>query len=163
MRSRAYLFRCAALCTIGVLAGLALAGCASGQSTPPSSGLLDQLFAKTPADEPPPPPAKEACGTPAQCKSALKKMVDDPNRGWVGEQQSAAQYTSGMRHFAYRALRKKLSCRELGLALGEVRGASKSLTGTVPGVSPEQLTRTRALNTQVEAELSKEHGARCRA
>lgn len=163
MRSRAVLSRCAA-----ALAGLALAGCAV--STPTSShppfGLLDQLLGKTPAEEPPPPPPpheKHGCDTPAQCRSALKKLVDDPKRGWVGEQQAPAAYTSGTRLFAYRAVRKKLSCRELALALTEVRAASKSLAGNVAGVSPDQLSRTRALSTQVEAELSKEQGGRCRA
>ena len=105
--------------------------------------------------------AKESCGTPAQCKTALKKMVDDPKRGWVGQPQPAVAYTNGTRLFAYRALRTKLTCRELRLALGEVRAASKSLAGDVPGVSPEQLTRTRALSGQVETELSNERGARC--
>jgi hypothetical protein len=161
MRSRAVLSRCAA-----ALAGLALAGCAVSAPTSSNAqfGLLDQLLGKTPPEEPPPPPPeKQGCGTPAQCKSALKKLVDDPKRGWVGEQQPAATYTSGMRLFAYRAMRKKLSCRELAMALTEVRAASKSLAGNVAGVSPDQLSRTRALSTQVEAELSKEQGGRCRA
>jgi hypothetical protein len=166
MRSRACISRLATLGTFSVLAAFVLAGCTStttGSIAP--SGLLDQLLAKTPVEDPPPPPPpeKHGCGTPAQCKTALKRMVDDRKRGWVGEPQPAAEYTDGTRLFAYRAVRKKLSCHELELAATELRAASKSLAGSVPGVSPEQLSRTRLLNTQVEAELAKERGARCRA
>jgi hypothetical protein len=88
-------------------------------------------------------------------------MVDNPKRGWVGQQQAAEAYTDGTRLFAYRALRTKLTCRELSLALTEVRAASKSLSGEVPGATPDQLNRTRALSRQVETELSQERGGRC--
>jgi hypothetical protein len=158
--------------TATLFAGLVLAGCAgASQNSGPTPSLLDKLLATTtPAQEEdvasiekaPPPAAKNSCGSPAQCKSALKKMVDNPKRGWVGQHQHPAAYTDGTRLFAYRALRAKLSCRELSAALTEVHGASKSLAGEVPGVSKEQLTRTRALNSQVENELAKERGARCK-
>ena len=158
--------RRAARRTAGLLLGLLLAGCAaagnSNSGTTP--GLLDKLLATTvPAPEPTPPPVeKESCGTTSQCKTALKKMIDSPKRGWVGQEQPPAAYTDGTRLFAYRALRAKLSCRELNLALTEVRGASKSLAGDVPGVKQDQISRTRALNTQVEGELAKERGVRCK-
>jgi hypothetical protein len=128
-------------------------------------GLFDKLLGAAPPETAAiePAPKYEGCGTPAQCKTALKKMVDDRKRGWVGDHQPAAAYSDGTRLFAYRALRKKLTCRELTLALTEVHAAAKSLAGEVPGVSPEQISRTRLLSTQVEGELSKEHGARCRA
>lgn len=90
-------------------------------------------------------------------------MVDNPKRGWVGQEQAPAAYTDGTRLFAYRALRTKLTCRELGMALSEVRAASKSLAGDVPGVSRDQLARTRSLNSQVEGELAKESSKRCKA
>jgi hypothetical protein len=149
--------------------GLLLAGCAG--ATGPSGGSLN-LFEKllgAPPVEPAPPPApapvvqKESCGTPAQCKTALKKMVESPKRGWVGQEQDAAAYADGTRLFAYRALRTKLSCRELSAALGEVRTASKSLAGEVQGVTPDQLARTRALSTQVEGELARERSGRCKS
>ena len=148
---------------ISVLAGVLLAGCTAfgNQSSSPTPSLLDKLLAKPPPENGPAVAEKDSCGTPAQCKTALKKMVNDPKRGWVGQPQPAVAYTNGTRLFAYRALRTRLSCGELRLALGEVRAASKSLASDVPGVSPEQLTRTRALNSQVETELSKERGARC--
>ncbi|MBX9591608.1 MAG: hypothetical protein K2X43_20140 [Hyphomonadaceae bacterium] len=147
-----------------------LAGCAgaSGQNSSATPSILDKLLATSPPAEPAPvaaaaPTAEgENCGSPAQCKSALKKMVDSPKRGWVGQVQSPAAYSDGTRLFAYRALRTKLSCRELSLALTEVRTTSKSLAGEVAGVSPDQVARTRALNSQVEGELARERGARCK-
>jgi hypothetical protein len=48
------------------------------------------------------------------------------------------------------------------LAVDEVRAASKSLGRPVPGMSAEQLSRTRALSAQVEGELTKERAGRCR-
>ncbi len=165
MRCRVHLRRYVALGTFAVLAAAALAGCAASGNTSSSGqfGLLDQLIGKGPAEVFPPPPEAESCGTPAQCKLALKRMVDDPKRGWVGEQHSAGAYADGTRLFAYRGVRKKLSCPQLSLALTEVRAASKSLAGSVPGVSPEHLSRTRTLSTQVETELAKEQAGRCRA
>jgi len=160
--------RLAAHCTTALLAALLLAGCAAAgnQNSPSTPGLLDKLLAATsPAPEPvAPAPSleKESCGTPAQCKSALKKLVESPKRGWVGQHQSPAAYIDGTRLFAYRALRTKLSCRELNLALTETRTVSKSLAGEVPGASADQISRTRALNSQVEGELSRERGVRCK-
>lgn len=110
-----------------------------------------------------PAPAYEDCGTAAQCKAVLKTLIDDRDRSWVGQQQPAAAYANGTRLFAYRALRKKLNCRELGLALDEVGLTAKAYSWPVPGLTQEQTTRTRALSAQVEGELTKERAARCRA
>jgi hypothetical protein len=146
-----------------VAPSIVLCGCAGG-SLPGASGpgFLDKMFASAP----PPEPAAEKksdCGTPAQCRSALKAIVDSPKRGWVGQRMPADAYTDGTRLFAYRALRKRLNCRELSLAVDEVRAVSKSLNGPMPGINPEQASRTRALNSQVESELVQERSARCRA
>ena len=167
MRPIAFLSRPGGHRTAVVLAGFLLAGCAGSSQTNTTPNLLDKLLATTtPAPEAPASPPtveNESCGNPAQCRSALKKMVDNPKRGWVGQPQSPAAYTDGTRLFAYRALRTKLNCRELTAALTEVRGASKSLAGEVPGVSANQVSRTRALNGQVESELAKERGVRCKS
>jgi hypothetical protein len=108
-------------------------------------------------------PKPSGCGTPAQCRSALKTMVDSPKRPWVGQQMPPDAYADGTRLFAYRALRKRLKCDELARAITEMRGVSKSLNGPMPGISADQVARTRALNVQVEGELLQERSARCRA
>jgi hypothetical protein len=145
-----------------LLAALVLAGCAASGNSSSQPSLLDKLLPKASVESDVAPSAQsEGCGTPAQCRSALKKIVDSPKRGWVGQQQAPGTYTNGTRLFAYRALRTKLTCRELSLALTEVRAVSKSLAGDVPGTPPDQATRTRALSGQVETELSRERGSRC--
>ena len=165
MRPSAFLSRRTVTCTAPILAAMLLAGCAAaGNQNSPTPSLLDKLLATpTPAPEPPPPAAKvESCGTPAQCRTALKKLVDSPKRGWVGQPQPPAAYTDGTRLFAYRALRTKLNCRELTASLAEVRTVSKSLSGEMPDVSADQVSRTRALSGKVESELAKERGVRCK-
>ena len=173
MRPSVSLSRLAASSAATLLAGLLLVGCASTSGNPSTTSenggstslgsinLFEKLLG---APEPPPPPVveREGCGTPAQCKSALKKLVDNPKRSWVGQHEEPAAYTDGTRLFAYRALRTRLSCQELSAALTEVRGVSQSLAGDVPGVSHDQLARTRALNSQVEGELAKERARRCK-
>jgi hypothetical protein len=147
-----------AACCLAVL----LAGCTGSSENGSGGGLLSKMLAIAPEEkEAPPPPEPQGCGNPTQCKSALKKMVESPKRGWVGQHQQPGQYVDGTRLFAYRALRAKLSCRELSAALSEVRAASKSLAGDVAGVSREQASRTRALGHEVEGELAQERKARC--
>ena len=145
--------------------GLLLAGCASPEGSTATS-LLDGLFASGAAGPEVAPPKREAdrsaCGSAAQCQGVLKTMIDSPDRGWIGKQQAPGAYANGTRLFAYRALRTKLTCNELGLAVGEVRAASKSMDRPVPGMTPDQLSRTRALSVQVEGELAKERAGRCR-
>lgn len=158
---------CASLVrAIVVLSALVLSGCSSGSSLSGSSpNLLEKMFAMAPSDGEAEKVAekKSACGTPAQCRSALKAMVESPKRPWVGQQMPPDAYADGTRLFAYRALRKRLKCDELARAIDEMRGVSKSLNGTVSGISSEQAARTRALNVQVEGELVRERTARCRA
>lgn len=164
MRRTAYRSRRAALSAATLLAGLLLAGCAGATGQNGGSPNLFEKLLGAPPPEPAPAPVvqRESCGTPAQCKTALKKMVESPKRSWVGQEQEAAAYADGTRLFAYRALRTRLSCRELSAALGEVRTASKSLAGEVQGVTPDQLARTRALSSQVEGELARERSGRCK-
>jgi hypothetical protein len=90
-------------------------------------------------------------------------MIDSPDRGWIGKRQAPDSYANGTRLFAYRALRRRLTCSELAAAVDEVRAASKSLGGPVPGMTAEQVSRTRALSTQVEGELARERAGRCRS
>jgi hypothetical protein len=146
--------------------GLLLAGCTSPEG-PNGASVLDGLFAPAAAGpEATPPRTHEAdrtsCGSAVQCKGVLKTMIDSPDRGWIGKQQSPSAYANGTRLFAYRALRTRLTCNELALAVEEVRAASKSLERPVPGMTPDQLSRTRALSVQVEGELARERTGRCR-
>lgn len=81
-------------------------------------------------------------------------MVDDPMRDWVGQPQSADGYATGTRFFAYRALRKKLTCSEL-------KRAHDEMTAATPLLQPARYGNARTLATTVSRELKAEHAKRC--
>lgn len=136
-----------------VVLATGLSGC-SGSSAPsllPGLGNAPQDEAKQKAAE-----AKPACKTTEKCAGVLRKLVESPNRDWVGKAQPAAAYDDGTRLFAYRALRPKLTCAELARAIDETRGAMREAQASTQAGS-------RALMTQVNAELRAERQHRCKA
>ena len=122
---------------------------------------------KTPARQD---PAKAAAREPAEAAARaeeedgmaqLKRMVDGTNRTWVGRAEPPQQFAEGTRLFAYRALRPKLNCRELGLALTEINSSSKRLQDPASAVSAERVERVTALAADVAGELRSERAGRC--
>jgi hypothetical protein len=140
-----------------------LAGCTSPEGQATNGAALDSLLGPPSAQARAPGPDKASCETPDQCRGVLKTMIDNPDRGWIGKQQTPDTYANGTRLFAYRALRTRLTCSELAAAVDEVRAANKSMDGPVPGMSADQLSRTRALSAQVETELATERAGRCKS
>ena len=63
----------------------------------------------------------DVCGTPQDCGARLSNLVKNPNGDRIGVPQSADAYSNGTRLFAYRALRKKLTCSELKLAIEDTK------------------------------------------
>ena len=75
----------------------------------------------------------------------LKRMVDGANRTWIGRAEPPQQFADGTRLFAYRALRPKLSCRELSLALTEIDTSQQAAARSGFGRRPDRArTRGRA-------------------
>jgi hypothetical protein len=103
------------------------------------------------------------CGNSNACLSQLKALVDDPTHKWIGQALAPVDYASGVRLFAYRALRPKLTCQELTLGLTEIGAAATTFGRPVPGVTPENATRVRLLNSQVDNELRAERSRRCKS
>jgi hypothetical protein len=101
------------------------------------------------------------CGLPQECASLLKTMLRDPARRWMRQRASFTAYANGTRLFAYRSLRTKLDCDELGMALGEIEAAAQSLANPPRGIPVEQVIRIRTLNTEVGDELRAEEASRC--
>jgi len=156
---------------VAAFAGLLLiAGCTSPTSQ--TSSIFGSLLGAeedgrapvpTPVAAPArPQPPRGSCEGAAQCSAVLKTMIDNPDRGWIGQRQPPDVYANGTRLFAYRALRRQLTCGELGLAVSELSAASRSMNGPVPGMTPDQASRTRELSSQVESELTRERAGRCR-
>ena len=115
--------------------------------------LPDNLFGQKAST--PKPPAPDNCSTPEECAAELKKMVKDPKRGWIGRPQSAEAYATGTRLFAYRALRKNLTCNEIERALEEIDSAA-------PSLEPTRYVKAHALMREVSQELRSERSKRCR-
>ena len=124
---------------------LTLSACSSGGSF----SLLPGLGGTESA-----PPEADSCPTPEKCATQLKMLVSDPVRNWVGQPQSADAYANGTRLFAYRALKKKLSCEELRRALVETEAAGPSLQGP-------RYEAARKLMSDVRRELGAEKVRRC--
>ena len=153
---------------LAAVAGLLLlAGCTAPAS---DTSIFGQLLAP---DAPPsghpratmapsPEPEKRGCGSANECKLVLKTLIESPDRGWIGERPPPDVYGNGTRLFAYRALKRQLTCGELSQAVDELGSVSRKLGGPVPGMSPDQASRTRALSSQVHGELTKERRGRCR-
>lgn len=110
-----------------------------------------------------PAPVADLCPDPGNCVATLRAMLDDPDRAWIAKPEAPATFANGVRLFAYRALRGKLACGELVLALREIDGAAKMYAGSVSGLKPEQATRARGLATAVGQELREESARRCTA
>jgi hypothetical protein len=119
---------------------------------------------RQPTREPPLPQGSQLdCGSDAACLSQLRALIDDPERRWIGTPLPPADYARGVRLFAYRVLRARLSCSELVIALSDIEAARKPLSGPVAGITPAQAARARMLSDEVEGELKAERATRCRA
>src|SRR6476646_2636258 len=53
------------------------------------------------------------CDTNKDCLAQLKALVSNDRRDWIGQPVPAAVYATGVRLFAYRALRPTLTCKQL--------------------------------------------------
>jgi hypothetical protein len=103
----------------------------------------------------------DGCGSNPDCSARLKALLADPNRSWVGQPQLPAEHAEGIRQFAYRALRAKLTCGELLLAIDEIAAATRTFATAVPGITSARSAQVRALDAKVEAELRAELASRC--
>jgi uncharacterized Fe-S cluster protein YjdI len=98
------------------------------------------------------------CSSSRECLARLKALIDDPRRKWISRPPTPAEHASGIRQFGYRALRTKLSCREMALAINEM----SAITSSDQGEAPDRIVSIRALDALVEAELRAERASRCR-
>jgi hypothetical protein len=162
------------LVPVVVVGCLQLAGCASGE---PQGLSLFNLPAATnsasasPAKELPrttqtvhksaTPAADRACAEGPGCVDRLKRLVAQTDRSWITRPEAPASFADGTRLFAYRALRGQLTCRQLVLAIADVRTSSASLLRSASTVPPARVHKASALAKDVGGELGAEREARC--
>ncbi len=96
-----------------------------------------------------------ACKSTNACTGVLKKLVSGKDRTWVGKPLPPEGYIDGTRLFAYRALRKKLTCSELERAVEETDTARANLKGSSHAA-------VNSLMGKVNTELRAERVGRCR-
>lgn len=136
---------------LATVVSLGVSGCA-GNSGP----SLFPLLGKAPEEEPKPEAkAQPGCKTAEKCAGVLRKLVSGPSRTWIGKTQPPEAYDDGTRLFAYRALRRKMTCEELDRAYEETRAAMPALKG-------ETHAGSRTLMGKVNGELRAERLQRCR-
>jgi hypothetical protein len=109
------------------------------------------------------PQGAASCQTDHDCVVMLAALIKDPKRRWIGQPQTAAEYANGTRFFAYRALRARLSCRELKRAVDDTKLAAARLQAPASGLSAAQAASALSLSTAVGIELNNEIAGRCRA
>lgn len=151
MRLRGYriLVRMAA-CVSLAGAVLSLAGCSGSVIESPSAqaeyGCMDD---------------SKACID--QRQMVLKSLVSDKSRGWVKHPASAAAYASGVRMFAFKTEKQRLSCDELSSGRREAEGAPRVLRSPqAQGLTPAQVSRGIMFADEVSRELTREAQRRCR-
>ncbi len=155
-----------------------LAGCGLEKPINDTLASIKDTF-----DEPPPPPraaraptlrkpkprAQTAvvaqngrCHDVPSCETLLRKMTEGSDRSWISQSETPEGLLTGVRMFALRTLRPKLTCDELGTALEQLRGVPAALRPAPAGSTPEDIARTNRLAAEVHDELRAENENRCR-
>jgi hypothetical protein len=106
--------------------------------------------------------AEPGCAGSEECIAQLKAMIEDPKRSWIGRREPPIVFATGVRPFAYRALRERLNCNELAMAVGEMKDAAKTFAGPLPDISADLAVRVKDLSAEVGSELREEAERRCR-
>jgi hypothetical protein len=127
----------------------------------PKASAAKATAAKDAAPKDAPAKGAAACAGGNGCVAQLKGLVTGADRGWIGRPQAPQQFADGTRLFAYRALRPKLSCRELSLAIGEIAVASKRLLDPASAIPQDRAQNVAALANDVAGELTSEQASRC--
>jgi hypothetical protein len=103
------------------------------------------------------------CHDVQSCENLLRSLTENPDRSWITRTETPEALLTSVRMFAFRTLRPKLSCPELGAALEQMRGVPAALRPPPPRSSPEDVARANRLAAEVADDLRAEQEARCRA
>lgn len=89
--------------------------------------------------------------------TAFNAMKSDTGRKWIGKPVNARVHASGVRMFAYRVSKDKLSCTELTAGMNEMTAVRSALSGPVAGASKDRIVQAKMLADETWAELKKVH------
>jgi hypothetical protein len=97
-----------------------------------------------------------------QRQAALRVLQNDKSRAWVKQPASAGSYATGVRLFAFKTEKARLSCEELSAGRREADGAPGLLRSSqARGLTPAQVSRGLMFATEVSKELERERQRRC--
>jgi hypothetical protein len=88
-------------------------------------------------------------------------MVESPDRAWIGQRETAQSLTSGVRMSAYLALRQKLTCAELAMAVEDLESVIKMFDQPLPKVTAAAAGLVVDQGIEVWSKLKTERHGRC--
>ena len=98
-----------------------------------------------------------------QRQAQLRALQADRARGWVRQPASIGSYASGVRLFAFKTEKQRLSCEELALGRREADQAPGALRSPqAASIQPGIRNRSLMLADEVGKELTREAQRRCR-
>jgi hypothetical protein len=98
-----------------------------------------------------------------QRQAQLKALQADRSRQWVRQQPTVEHYAGGVRLFAFKTERGRMTCQELQMGQREADAAPGVLRGPQGrGLTPAQISRGVMFAGEVSGDLRKEIGRRCR-
>jgi hypothetical protein len=106
--------------------------------------------------------ATAGCRDAAACDGLLRTLVEGRDRSWILGPPTPQAHVSGVRMFAYRALRPRLTCGELAVGIEEMRSVPNALATKPAGTTTGDVERALDLAARVQEELRTERESRCR-
>jgi hypothetical protein len=91
----------------------------------------------------------------------LRAMIESPDRAWIGHRETAQSLASGARMYAYLALRQKLTCAELAMAVEDLESVIKMFDKPLPKITSERAGLVIDLAIDVWSKLKTERQVRC--
>jgi hypothetical protein len=98
-----------------------------------------------------------------QRQATLRSLQADRTRAWVRQPASVGSYATGVRLFAFKTEKQRLSCDELSVGRREADLAPGVLRGPgAQGIQPGIVARGLMFAGEVSKELTREAQRRCR-
>ncbi len=99
-----------------------------------------------------------------QRQAVLRQLVADKSRKWIKEPATTGSYATGVRMFAFKTEKQRLTCDELAAGRREADAAPGALRGpSAKNLPPAIVSRGVMFAGEVSKELAKEAQRRCRA
>ena len=96
-----------------------------------------------------------------QRQATLRSLQADKSRSWVRQPANVNAYATGVRLFAYKTEKTRMTCDELGIGRREADGAPSVLRSPqATGLNPAIVSRGLMFATEVSRELTREQQQR---